>query len=488
MVDSEEVGDEVHVSVSESHLDFSNPSTVEWLKRIGLWEQQTMEGPPLKRRRLGWDVPDPLLLSEAARLQLHLASQLLQVYPSLASGQDKQAVDSCIVHSDSLCVDTEKLCKADARKLQNGPGDQCFAVNSPSPPFHKDDQDGHLNFIVGESLTSRYKILQKIGEGTFGRVLECWDQEAEEVVAIKVVRSAEKYREAAMIEIDVLHTLAEEDRSGSRGCVQMRRWFDYRNHECIVFERLGPSLYDFLRANEYSPFSIDLVQDFGRQLLESIAYMHNLNLIHTDLKPENVLLVSSDYVKVVDRKNTLMHSVQMRRLPKSNRIKLIDFGSTTYDRECSFSTLSTRHYRAPEVILGSGWSYPCDIWSVACIMVELCSGEVLFQTHENLEHLAMMERVFGPIPSYLVRRSKGKAYKYFRHERTLNWPDRHTTRESIRAVERLSELRDLLGKHLEKVPSALLSLLERMFCYDPLNRLTAREALQHPFFQEFSRH
>ncbi|KAI5079198.1 hypothetical protein GOP47_0006869 [Adiantum capillus-veneris] len=327
-----------------------------------------------------------------------------------------------------------------------------------------------------------------MGEGTFGRVLECWDQEAEEVVAIKIVRSDEKYREAAMIEIDVLHTLTENDRSGSRGCVQIRRWFDYRNHICIVFERLGPSLYDLLRDNDYRPFSIDIVRDFGRQLLESVAYMHSLNLIHTDLKPENVLLVSPDYVKVVDWKNTSKHSLQTRRVPKSNMIKLIDFGSTTYDRECSLSIVSTRHYRAPEVILGSGWSFPCDIWSVACIIVELCSGEVLFQTHENLEHLAMMERVFGPIPSYLVRRSKGKAYKYFRHERTLNWPDRHTTRESIRAVERLSELRDLLGKHLEKVPSALLSLLERMFCYDPLNRLTAREALQHPFFQEFSRH
>eukprot|EP00250_Pteridium_aquilinum_P021709 c25203_g1_i1 orf=337-882(+) len=118
-----------------------------------------------------------------------------------------------------------------------------------------------------------------------------------------------------------------------RGCVQFRRWFDYRSHTCIVsswcsltsqgycftlnkdtcltilsispiqvFEKLGPSLYDFLRANDYRPFSVDLVRDFGRQLLESVAYMHSLSLIHTDLKPENVLLVSPDYAKVVDRK------------------------------------------------------------------------------------------------------------------------------------------------------------------------------------------
>ncbi|MCO5573674.1 hypothetical protein L7F22_027446 [Adiantum nelumboides] len=441
-------------------------------------------GPPLKRRRLGWDVPDPFFLAEAARFQLHLASQLLQGYPSLVSDQGEKGVD----HGDSLCTDTKEVCKADAVESEKDSGNNCLSGVSLSPPLRKDDQDGHFSFNVGESLTQRYKILQKMGEGTFGRVLECWDEQSEEVVAIKVIRSAEKYREAAMIEIDVLHTLAEKDRSGSRGCVQMRRWFDYRNHICIVFERLGSSLYDFLRASGYCPLSLDLVREFGRQLLESVAYMHSLSLIHTDLKPENVLLVSPDYVEVVDRKNTSKRLAQKKRVPKSNRIKLIDFGSTTYDGECSFSVVSTRHYRAPEVILGSGWSYPCDIWSVACILVELCSGAVLFQTHENLGHLAMMERVFGPIPSYLVRRSKGKAYKYFRHERTLKFPDRHTTWESIRAVGRLSGLRDLLSKHVERVPSSLVNLLERMFSYDPLNRLTAREALHHPFFQESSWH
>jgi dual-specificity kinase len=55
--------------------------------------------------------------------------------------------------------------------------------------------------------------------------------------------------------------------------------------------------------------------------------------------------------------------------------------------------VSTRHYRAPEVILGLGWSFPCDLWSVGCILAELATGDALFQTHENLEHLAMMERV-----------------------------------------------------------------------------------------------
>lgn len=106
--------------------------------------------------------------------------------------------------------------------------------------------------------------------GTFGRVLQCWDREMREFVAIKVVRSIRKYRDAAMIEIDILNLIGKNDRGGSR-CVQIRNWFDYRNHICIVFEKLGPSLFDFLRRNNYCPFPVDLVREFGRQLLEAVA-------------------------------------------------------------------------------------------------------------------------------------------------------------------------------------------------------------------------
>lgn len=64
-----------------------------------------------------------------------------------------------------------------------------------------------------------------------------------------------------------------------------------------VFERLGLSLYDFMRKNSYKPFHLGTVRDFGVQLLRAVAYLHDLQLIHTDLKPENILLESSEYDK-----------------------------------------------------------------------------------------------------------------------------------------------------------------------------------------------
>ncbi|KAL0917926.1 hypothetical protein M5K25_013035 [Dendrobium thyrsiflorum] len=352
-----------------------------------------------------------------------------------------------------------------------------------SPPWREDDREGHYVFDLGENLTPRYKILSKIGEGTFGRVLECWDREVREYVAIKVVRSLRKYRHAAMIEIDVLNNLSKNDSEGSR-CVQIRRWFDYRNHICIVCEKLGPSLYDFLRKNKYSPFPVELVREFGRQLLEAVAYMHDLRLIHTDLKPENILLVSSEYIKVPTCKRYSQDEIQFRCLPKSSAIKLIDFGSTAFENHDHNSIVSTRHYRAPEIILGLGWHYPCDLWSVGCILVELCTGEALFQTHENLEHLAMMERVLGPMPEHMVRGANSSASKYFKRGAHLNWPEGAVSRESIRAVRKLDRLKDLVSRHLEYSRASLTDLLYGLLRFEPTERLTAREALEHPFFKD----
>lgn len=330
---------------------------------------------------------------------------------------------------------------------------------------------------------SKDKIHRKIGEGTFGQVLECWDRETKEMVAIKVVRSIKKYREAAMIEIDVLHLLGKYDRSGSR-CVQIRNWFDYRNHICIVFEMLGPSLYDFLQKNNYRPFPVDLVRELGRQLLESVAFMHDMRLIHTDLKPENILFVSPEFVKVPDYKVTSRsprEGIFYKRLPKSSAIKVIDFGSTAYEHQEHNYIVSTRHYRAPEVILGLGWSYPCDLWSVGCILVELCSGEALFQTHENLEHLAMMERVLGPLPQHMLKRADHHAEKYVKKGR-LDWPEGAASRESIKAVMKLPRLQNLVMQHVDHSAGDLIDLLQGLLRHDPFHRLTACEALGHPFF------
>ncbi|KAL3018679.1 hypothetical protein AAZX31_05G041000 [Glycine max] len=217
-------------------------------------------------------------------------------------------------------------------------------------------------------------------------------------------------------------------------------------------------------------------------MIKEAIVMHDLRMIHTDLKPENILLVSPEYVKVPDYKSSSRSSCSyFKRVPKSSAIKVIDFGSTTYEREDQNYIVSTRHYRAPEVILGLGWSYPCDIWSVGCILVELCTGEALFQTHENLEHLAMMERVLGSLPQTMMKRVDRHAEKYVRRGR-LDWPEGATSRESIKAVMKLPRLQNLVMQHVDHSAGDLIHLLQGLLRYDPSERLTAKEALRHSFF------
>lgn len=154
-----------------------------------------------------------------------------------------------------------------------------------------------------------------------------------------------------------------------------------------------------------------------------------------------------------------------RKVLLDTEIRLIDFGSATFQDEYHSSVVSTRHYRAPEIILGLGWSFPCDIWSIGCILVEFFTGDALFQTHDNLEHLAMMENVCDSrIDTHLVQsvnkmatRSTGNAAskydfllasthpitnqgcRYFKRLR-LDYPTAETTRASRRFVKNMKRL------------------------------------------------
>jgi dual-specificity kinase len=145
-------------------------------------------------------------------------------------------------------------------------------------------------------------------------------------------------------------------------------------------------------------------------LLTHVTVLHDLNLIHTDLKPENILLVENSYQTftydrtIPSSSTTIGRQARHRKVLLDTEIRLIDFGSATFDDEYHSSVVSTRHYRAPEIIIGLGWSYPCDIWSIGCILVEFFTGDALFQTHDNLEHLAMMESICNAkIESKLIR-------------------------------------------------------------------------------------
>ncbi|XXQ39234.1 Protein kinase domain-containing protein [Plasmodiophora brassicae] len=369
-----------------------------------------------------------------------------------------------------------------------------------------DDRKGMIDFRKGERIDGRFEIVRVAGQGTFGTVLECIDHKRDRRrVAVKAVRSVDRYLDAAGIEVEILQKIADADVHRTSLCVRLLSWFStrhhHRQHMFLVFEYLGRDLYTFMKRNEHRGFAIAHVRSFARQLLQAIGFCHSIKLCHTDLKPENILLCSSDYTLEPD-------GTSMVRVPVSTDIRVIDFGGATFEHERHARTVATRQYRAPEVILGLPWSYPSDIWSLGCIFAELVTGDLLFNTHDDLEHLALMERVLGgPLPLSMAERAlapyrrsastsrsseSGSRHSRRRHRRSsecdanellslstgkLRWPDCASGQGSIDHVGAYPALEKIVGD------AQLSDLIRKMLRYEPGERLTAHEALKHPFFR-----
>nr|VZI05905.1 unnamed protein product [Spirometra erinaceieuropaei] len=324
---------------------------------------------------------------------------------------------------------------------------------------------------IGDVIKHRFEVRKVLGEGSFGQVLECLDRHTRSLVAVKALKRLDDYREAAKHEVDVLDTISKADRSCRSNCIVTIDFFEWHKHFYIVFPLLSSSVFSFLEQNDYEPYPTEHAASITYQLCEAVTFMHSLGMCHTDLKPENILFVDADYEEVYnDRKGRYV------RVVKDPRIKVIDLGSAVVEGERHPTTIQTRHYRAPEVVLEQGWSYPADVWSVGCILYELVTGQCLFMTHDNLEHLAMMERVLGPLPKHMIRNSRRR--RYFRHDR-LDWDlDSSDGRYVRRHLKPLGETW-LCSPDLNTRLS--FDLVREMLTYEPECRITCKRAMTHPF-------
>jgi serine/threonine protein kinase len=345
----------------------------------------------------------------------------------------------------------------------------------------RDDTVGHFRGGIGTVIGDRYKVVRDVGLGTFGRVVECLDFERARksrarqgkgdtnYVAIKIVRGVRRYYDSAIIEANIVE---EVNRRGGRGishCAILHDCFTWNSHYCLVFESLGPSLYDFLKKHNYCGFPMICVRDFTRQLLEALEFMHSFGLIHTDLKPENILLVSYREVPYKWHGRTYM-------IPESTKVKVIDFGGATYDNEKKSSIVNTRQYRAPEVILGLGWSTPSDLWSAGCILAELYLGDLLFPTHDNQEHLALIEKIVSPFPTQILNRAKNSKLV----EETFNSSGRHRV-DRVLPPERAAYVSKMLPLESMILPEdrRFLDLIRMLLVINPDDRASAQTCVRH---------
>lgn len=139
---------------------------------------------------------------------------------------------------------------------------------------------------------TEYQIVCMLGQGSFGQVVKCIDKKTGHFVAVKVLRNRPAYFRQGMLEIAILTLLKEYyDKDGKGNTVRLFDHFVYKNHICIVTELLGANIYELMKQNQCRGFNVNISRSFLYQILQALSVLFTSNIIHCDLKPENVLLV-----------------------------------------------------------------------------------------------------------------------------------------------------------------------------------------------------
>jgi serine/threonine-protein kinase PRP4 len=263
-----------------------------------------------------------------------------------------------------------------------------------------DDIEGYYKLISNELMNNgRYRVVRALGRGVFANVAQAEDRSAEtedpsrQLVAIKMIRRNELMRKASQKEMDFVKKVNEADPQDKKHIIRLLGSFDHKGHLCIVFEQMSKNLRDLLKEETNGHgLTLPAVRIYAKQMFSALQHLQNCQVIHLDLKPDNVL-VSAD----------------------KKTVKLADFGTAVDRRDIIERTvyLVSRFYRAPEIILGMEISYPVDMWAVGCTVYELWTGKILFTGRSNNQMVKTFMECLGWPSEKLLR--KGLANNILEH-------------------------------------------------------------------------
>ena len=309
---------------------------------------------------------------------------------------------------------------------------------------HEYEEGGLCKLEVNDKI-KKYKLLELLGEGSYSSV---WKAEVnDKIYALKISKSNKSDEEVGLNEVKILKNL-----KNNNNIIHLEDSFIYKKnnskHLCMVMENLGFDLHVLKRLFRYTDYDssneseenvnsimrcvpITLSKKITYQILKGLECIHSKNIIHTDLKLDNILIINN---------------IENIKYNKDINIKICDFGTShlTTDK-CNFN-VGTIDYSAPECIIGLPYGTGIDIWATGCILFEILTGVCLFDYTRYFEDaddyssgyssssysnendktqieflvLCMMKEILGGFPGKVFR--KGKYYdNYFDYKGRLRF-------------------------------------------------------------------
>ncbi|XP_059812533.1 cyclin-dependent kinase 6-like isoform X1 [Hypanus sabinus] len=295
----------------------------------------------------------------------------------------------------------------------------------------------------------RYELLAEIGEGTYGKVYKARDLESNgKCVALKriaIPRTPEGIPVNVIREVALLKHLELFDHPNIIRLfdVELVHQTDRTMKMTLVFELIEQDLAVFLSKVREPGLLQNKVKGLVHQLFRGLDFLHSNSVVHRDLKPENILVSNSGQVKLADFGLARMYTVNMALTP----------------------VVVTLWYRAPEVLLYSGYTTAVDIWSVGCIFAEILQLRPFFCGISEINQLQKIFDILGLPDEGEWPPEAPLCYSSFAPRK-------------VKPVEDLLPQIDLLGK----------DLLLKCLCFSPGQRTSTHEALAHPYFMETLEH
>ncbi|XP_056155901.1 serine/threonine-protein kinase MAK isoform X2 [Lampris incognitus] len=286
-------------------------------------------------------------------------------------------------------------------------------------------------------MMNRYTTLKQLGDGTYGSVLMGRSNESGELVAIKRMKRKFYSWEECMN----LREVKSLKKLNHANVVKLKEVIRENDHLYFVFEYMKENLYQLMKdRNKLFPESV--IRNISFQILQGLSFIHKHGFFHRDMKPENLLCMGPELIKIAD----FGLAREIRSRPPY----------TDY--------VSTRWYRAPEVLLRSStYSCPIDMWAVGCIMAELYTLRPLFPGNSEVDEIFKICQVLGTV-------------------KKTDWPEGYQLASAMNF-----RFPQCVPTHLKTlIPNAsneAISLMRDMLQWDPKKRPTAVQALRYPYFQ-----